>query len=225
MIQQLPLLFLLGLSGEPAATAQALVHADRLVAAGRLEEALEAYSAAYAGEEGSDVVAAYNAGTVALQLGRLPEAVLWLRRAEAGAAEPDPWAAENLAAARRLLGLSERETTPPGPWAWGLVLHVGSWLVWSGVGLAWTALGLGLATRNLRISLAVLAAAALLFGAGLAWSRWGPREAVLLEACPGLPMPPGRQVWALPGAGPVRVWGPGTSALCPADALGLVSEP
>jgi tetratricopeptide (TPR) repeat protein len=222
MIPELSLLCLLGLFAAPeAGTAKALVRGDRLAAAGRLEAALEAYAAAYAGEQGDDAVTAYNAGTVALQLGRLPEAVLWLRRAQAGATEPDPWTADNLAAARRLLGIPER----PAPAPWAMAQRAVPWLCWGAVGLAWAALGLGLATRRSRSGLAVLAAAALLFGAGLALSRWGPREAVLLKACPGLPLPLGREIWVLPGAGSVRVLGPGASGRCPVGALGLVREP
>jgi tetratricopeptide (TPR) repeat protein len=216
----LSLLCLVGLFATPEAGATARARGDRLAVAGKLEAALEAYAAAYSAAE-RDTLAAYNAGTLALQLGRLPEAVLWLRRAQAGAAEPDPWAAENLAAARRLLGLPDRPVARP----WSLAERAAPWLGWGAAALAWGGLGLGLATRRTRGGLAVLAASALLFVAGQALSRWGPREAVLLRACPGLSLSPGSEIWVFPGAESVRVLGPGGSSRCPAGSLGLVSEP
>lgn len=226
MMLELSLLCFLDLSVAPAAgAAEALARGERLAAEGNLEAALAAYATAYA-DPGHEAAAAYNAGTLALQLGRLPEAVLWLRRAQAAASEPDPWTADNLAAARRLLGTPDGPAAAPGPWS--LALRAGRWLIWGAVVLAWGALGLVLATgrsRSARGALAVLGTAALLFGAGAALSHWGPREAVLLEACPDLAFPLGSEVWALPLGDPVRVVGPGAGGPCPAGSLGLVSDP
>ena len=226
MMLELSLLCLLDLSAAPAAgAAEALARGERLAAEGDLEAALAAYATAYA-DPRHEAAAAYNAGTLALQLGRLPAAVLWLRRAQAAAAEPDPWTADNLAAARRLLGTPDGPVAAPGPWS--LALRAVPWLTWGAVALGWGALGLALATgrsRGARGALAVLGTAGLLFGAGAALSHWGPREAVLLEACPDLPLPVGSEVWALPFGDPVRVLGPGAAGPCPAGTLGLVRNP
>jgi hypothetical protein len=216
----------------------ALQPGDELAQRAELEAALERHAVAWSADRGAARrLAAYNAGTVALQLGRLPEAVLWLRRAEAGASGRDRWTADNLAAVRRLVGNSE----PTGPTNWSLAASAASadtaapWLSWGGVALAWTALALGLARgrarpnqlvrRRSRRALGALAAAAVLYLAGFALARWGPQQAVLLRPCPGLPMPPGREIWVLPGAEVVRILGPEAVEVCPAACVGLVEEP
>lgn len=204
---------------------------DELAPRAELEASLARHAAAWTAESGeARRLAAYNAGTVALQLGRLPEAVLWLRRAEVGAWGQDGWTADNLAAVRRLVDGGE----PSLATKWSLVARAAPWLSWGGVALAWTAFGLGLARgarpsqsmrSRSRRTLGALAAAGLLYFTGFALARWGPREAVLLQECPGLPAPPGREVWVLPGAEAVRVLGPAPARPCPAASVGLVEEP
>lgn len=105
----------------PADPQAALAEGNRRFAKDEIAAALEAYIRGYAGRSagrsagGSPAVdgalahaLAYNAGTCAMQLGRLPEALLWYRRAEA-IAPGDPWLRDNLALARRALGDSPEE--------------------------------------------------------------------------------------------------------------------
>jgi tetratricopeptide (TPR) repeat protein len=203
--------------GDPQA---ALIEGNRRFEKDEVETALEAYASGYSGEGSNlDGVLAYNAGTCALRLGRLPEALLWFRRAEA--ADPnDPWLRDNLALTRRALG--EPPEDPLGR-AW----HAGRrWLVPTGVALAWVMLALLLPRR--RIARSLVAATALLacaaFAAGLLLDTQGPREAVLLAACSkaGDGLPAGREVWVLAGAEGWRVLGQDRELLCPRAAVGLV---
>lgn len=195
----------------------ALEEGNRQFENGEIDSALEAYVRGWTGD-GSDLdgILAYNAGTCALRLGRLPEALLWYRRAQA-ATPRDPWVRDNLAATRGALGTPATEA--PLPWA--LWTTHGRWLALTGVLLAWTVLGLLLLVR--RSSRQWLTALALLscafFTASLLVGRVGPRPAVLLDECPGLAA--GTEVWVQPAQDGWRVAGKG-EVLCPAGAVGLV---
>jgi len=205
----------LAASADPEA---ALSEGNRLFEKDEVEVALEAYARGYAGG-GSPVdgVLAYNAGTCALRLGRLPEALLWYRRAE-GIAPGDPWLRDNLALTRRALGDPPEENP-----LWSALLENRRWTAALGVALAWTALGLLVAaprlSRGLLAALALFACAA--FAAGTLLDRFGPRAAVLLVACPARKdgLPAGSEVWVRPAEDGWRVVrGP----LCPMTAVGLV---
>lgn len=214
------LLSLPGLAA-PADPQAALAEGNRRFEKDEVETALEAYAGGYSGEGSSlDGVLAYNAGTCALRLGRLPEALLWFRRAEA-ANPSDPWLRENLALTRRALG--EPPEDPPGR-AW----HAGRrWLAPTGVALAWVTLALLLPRR--RVARPLVAATALLacaaFAAGMLLDARGPREAVLLAACSkaGDGLRAGREIWVLAaGAQGWRVLGQDRELLCPRAVVGLV---
>jgi tetratricopeptide (TPR) repeat protein len=196
--------------------AGALLAGNRLFRGGDLEAALEAYEAGYDPAR-RDPVLAYNLGTTAHHLGRLPEAVLWYRRAALDRA--DPWAADNLAAARRELGTGEPR--PPAAALWSEHRR-DLWLL--AVLLAWSALALLLAAgagRGARVASVLGGLAALAFAAAEAAPALAPRAAVLLERCGGLPA--GSEVWVSRGEeGRWRVAGEPPGTTCPGQALELV---
>jgi tetratricopeptide (TPR) repeat protein len=197
----------------------ALTEGNRLFQAGELERAYEAYAAGIDPAR-PDPLLAYNLGTTAHHLDRLPEAVLWYRRAAAGS-PPDAWLADNLALARRDLGT--RPTRPP--LAAALRAHHRGFAL-AGVVLAWAALPLMLARRTpgrgpgwrwAGAVLALLACAA--FGAGRLAAVRGPRPAVLLARCGALAA--GSEVWV--DAAPAGGWRVSSGrAVCPAAGVGLV---
>jgi tetratricopeptide (TPR) repeat protein len=208
-------------SRDPAA---ALREGNRRFHAGDLEGAMAAYAAGY---DGSDPLLAYNLGTVAHHLERLPEALLWYRRA--AAAHPgDPWLRENLELVREQLhAAGARDETGA---LWGFWMQHRLQLLWTGIILAWAALPALLLPRSARARrtavTAVAIAAGLPFGAGLLLGRSGPQAAVLLRDCSG---PAGR----LPAGSEVRVhpeeersWRVAeTGLVCPDRAVGLVELP
>jgi tetratricopeptide (TPR) repeat protein len=219
------LLFSLSGLATPADPEAAFAEGNRLFEKDEVEGALETYSRAYAGGGSpADGVLAYNAGTCALRLGRLPEALLWYRRAETDA-PGDPWLRDNLTLTRRALGDPPEEDP-----VWKTWLENRRWLAAAGVALSWLALGLLVAVpcspRGALLALALFACAA--FAAGTLLDRFGPHAAVLLAACPGRGggLPAGSEVWVLPAArGGWRVAGEGPGLLCPAAAVGLVEPP
>ncbi|HVT60762.1 MAG TPA: tetratricopeptide repeat protein [Thermoanaerobaculia bacterium] len=236
----------------PADAAAALTSGNRLFRAGDLEEALRVYAAGFRLERGGHLegLLAYNLGTTAHQLGRLPEAVLWYRRAALALGDGDPWLRDNLTLARQAVGAQEPAAEP------GLWVRQRRRLRVAGALLAWAALPMLLLPARLRLWLALpvalLAAAA--FAAGTALIDRGPRPAVLLAACPAapppppatalvtapatvpraparetaaepllLPLPPGSEVWVTPaGAGGWHLLGEPASQRCPPAAIGLV---
>jgi tetratricopeptide (TPR) repeat protein len=221
----LPVLFLLsllfGAGGAPGAPpAAALAEGNRLFAQDRIEPALSAYAGGWTGSGSpEDGALAYNAGNCALRLGRLPEALLWYRRA-AAATPGDPWVRDNLGLARQALG-----GPPEGDLGgWRSWLAGGRRLAGAGVALAWAAFALlALARRPHRKLLAALALLSCgAFAAGMALDRRGPRAAVLLAACPGGPAA-GAEVWVSPGDGEgFRILGH-AGPLCPKGAVGLIA--
>lgn len=207
-------------SGDPARAA--LEEGNRLFARDQVEGALEAYatgwSAAGPGLKGLRGVLAYNAGTSALRLGRRPEALLWLRRAELATPE-DPWVQDNLRLARQSLGL--REAGDGEAW-----MADGLWLQVSAIVLAWAACGLLVLARRRGRGLVILVAllSCLAFAAGEVLDHRG-FPAVLLAACPGGP-PAGSEVWVRStGDGGWRIARRllGKGPRCPAGAVGLVA--
>jgi tetratricopeptide (TPR) repeat protein len=232
---------LLLLAAVPMDPEMALAEGNRLFEKDEVEAALAAYARGYtsggvlSGTLASTLAGtlantlAYNAGTCALRLGRLPEALLWYRRAQA-ANPDDPWLRDNLALTRRALG-----DPPEAPLSAGAWLDRRRGLAVAGVALAWGALAVLILGRRggvhrLLPLLALLACAA--FAAGTLLGRFGPRAAVLLAACPaegGLPaLPPGTEVWVRPAAGGGwrivgQTVGHRSGLRCPAEAVGLVA--
>jgi len=214
---------LLALAGLPAGgdPEAALAEGNRRFQRDEVDAALEAYAGGYSGEGSAlDGVLAYNAGTCALRLGRLAEALLWYRRSEI--ANPgDPWLRDNLALVRRALG--ETPADPPGR----LWRGAARWLTAAGVALAWVALALLLPRHRVRLGMAaavgLLACSA--FAAGVLLDARGPRAAVLVGACsaPGGGLPAGREVWVhIVESGGWRVLGQSRETRCPRAAIGLV---
>jgi len=201
----------------------ALAEGNRRFARDEIETALAAYARGYAGDGSrADGLLAYNAGTCALRLGRLPEALLWYRRAETADPE-DPWLQDNLAMTRRALGDPPEAALSAGGWP-----AYRRWLAWAGVALAWMALALLVLDRRLPRGLlpllALLGCAA--FAAGMLPGRFGPRAAVLLWACPARDgrLPAGSEVWVRPAEdGGWRIVGAGAGPRCPPEAVGVVA--
>lgn len=217
-------LLALGACGETpsAETRTALEDGNRLFRSGQLESALETYRAGW-NPRRPNAQLAYNLATTAHHLDRLPEAVLWYRRALA--ADPgDRWLAENLALAREQLATAP--TPPPGPLA-RLGRHRPGLLAVA-AGLAWLALGLLLAGPRRWADGCGLAALVLLL-AGLAIPHLAPVPAVVLEDCGTAGPRAGEEVWVPPSADPeaepggaVSVLTAGRESRCPASALALV---
>ncbi len=215
------------------ATRAALDAGNRLFRAGEVDAAVVAYLDGYSPRAPHPTLL-YNLGTALHHAGRLPEAILWYRRA-ARAKTPslwraatsnapllwragDPWLEENLWLARRSLG--SQALPPTGLPGW-LAGHTGG-LRWAAIAIAWIILLL-VVTRDGMPLRGVLAAAALaiaLYGGAAAVERWGPRPAVILEDCPtpAGTLPAGTEAWVHPGTGAWRISGSGNRS-CPPDAL------
>lgn len=184
---------------------------------GRLEEAVAAYRAGWDPSRPNPTLL-YNLGTTLHHLDRLPEAILWYRRA---AGSDDPWLDENLWLARRTLG--SRSLPPHG--LLGLVARAGHPIELAAIVLAWAALLLWIGWP--RFAGAALAAAALalgLWGAAAGAEQWGPRAVVVLEDCAtgGGDLPAGSEAWASrDGDGPWRISGV-DGGTCPPSAAEAV---
>lgn len=198
-----------------------LLEGNRRFRAGDLEGAMQAYVEGYRISD-PDPVLAYNLGVTAQRLDRLPEAILWYRRA-AATSEADPWLAHNLEVARASLAVPE--------WAepsWVSWIERRRQLVVLGIVLAWAVPLLLLARPSNARRWSLLAAAllsCLAFAAGALAERIGPRAAVLLEDCAatGGNLVAGSEVWVVPKEGESwRVLGSSEAPECPARALGLV---
>lgn len=221
----------------PAETA--LAAGNRLVRDGRLEEALNVYISGYEGTGSPDPVLAYNLGTVAHHLDRLPEALLWYRRAEIGVRGADPALradlSDNLELAHRSLeSLGVQPGEPPA--AWRLWIENRQHLPLLGIVLSWCALPLLALRPGIRgkvlVPLAVLSGLAAAAGTEpRLLLNAGPRPAVLLQPCPTTDtgLPAGSEVWVTPdGPGSWRVVrhdirrDAGRELRCPGEAVGLV---
>ncbi|RMH20168.1 MAG: hypothetical protein D6696_08760 [Acidobacteria bacterium] len=209
-----------GEAGDPVA---ALNEGNRLFRDGRLEEAAAAYEAGWDPASPHPTLA-YNLGTTLHHLDRLPEAILWYRRA--GDAAPDPWLEENLWLARRTLG---SQVLPAGG-VEGLISRHRQALRLAAAAVAWLVLGLLVALPRtpawVLVLLAALAAS-LYAGAGLA-ERFGARPAVLLADCstPAGDLPAGTEAWVRPLAGErYRIVARSADAVCPAPAVALIEPP
>jgi tetratricopeptide (TPR) repeat protein len=219
--------------GDAEVVTAALARGNRLARRGDLEPAVEAYRTGWPAGGGAGAALAYNLGTAYHRLGRLPEALLWYRRA-AALAPSDPWVADNLELARAELAA----VRDPPPGLSGRLAAYPAAVPAAAVLLAWSALVLWLArprllraappggeplARHAWTAAALLALAA--WAAGAALAAWGPRPAVLLDPCgAGGELAAGSEVWVVPaGDGGWAVAGRRTDAVCPASSLGLVS--
>lgn len=199
----------------------ALVEGNRLFRNGQVEAAVAAYQQGYAPSSPNPTLL-YNLGTALHHLDRLPEAILWYRRA---ADSTDPWLQDNLWLARRSLG---SQVLPPGGSLGWLTRHSGA-LRLAAIVLAWATLLLVIFSARFP-TWTLLASAALacaLYGAAVVVDRWGPHPAVVLADChsPGGELPAGTETWVRRDAdGRWRISG-STNATCDDAAIALVSPP
>ena len=204
-------------AAQTADPVQALTEGNRLFRDGRIEEAVEAYRAGF-DPDAVHPTLVYNLGTALHHLDRLPEAILWYRRADAS---NDPWLEENLWLARRTLG---SQTLPPsGPI--GLLSGRANTLRLVAVLLAWAGLGALLLIERKAVAIGLLAVAAGVWGTAAVGARWGAHPAVLLADCATTAgdLPAGTEAWVRQGPDDRwRVVARSADAICPADAVRLV---
>lgn len=220
-----------GGEGDGAELRDALAHGNRLARRGELEAAVDAYAAGWTGDPGGESASlAYNLGTTYHRLGRLPEALLWYRRAEVRS-PGDRALAENLDLARTELAAARY----PAPGAGGWLASHPAVAPTAAVLLAWAAAILLLLRPRLARSrspalaegawLTAAALALVLWGSALALERWGPQPAVLLDRCSagGADLPAGSEVWVTPaGDEGWAVPGGPPGLVCPARSVGLL---
>lgn len=208
---------------EPAETPEAvdplaaLAEGNRLFRNGQIEAAAEAYRAGWTPQV-SDPTLLYNLGTAYHHLGRLPEAILWYRRA---AASGDPWLEDNLRLARGSLG----SRALPLRGLLGVLARHAAALRWLAIVLSGAALVVALIGSRLPFWVlgALLLFGAALYGSAVAVERWGPRPAVLLADCEteAGELPAGTEAWVRRrDDGSYGVEGAGV--VCPAEAVGLI---
>lgn len=214
----------------------ALNEGNRLFRNGQVQEAVEVYGSGYDPASPHPTLL-YNLGTALHHLDRLPEAILWYRRAaevggavsaeDAGGEAPvagqgDPWLQENLWLARRSLG---SEALPAGGALGWVGRHSGT-LRLTAIALAWMALLTVIAVPRMPLwgtaAIAVLAFS--LYGGAIAVDRWGPRAAVVLEDCftAAGELPAGTEIWVRPATGSGWLISGSDHAVCEDGAVGLV---
>ena len=221
------LLTLAALAGAPAAAQSdqvaALREGNRLFREDRIEEAFDAYQAGYDAAAPHPVLS-YNLGTAAHRLDRLPEAILWYRRA--AAVNPgDPWLRENLESARATLGLQPY----PAPGIASAISRNAQWLYLLAALIAWGGAGLWLARSRapLRPVVTLLVVALVVYGVAWIAGRSTPRAAVVLSECTGRDgdLPAGSEVWiASHNDGTVEIAAGGLQIACPAEAVRPVTS-
>jgi tetratricopeptide (TPR) repeat protein len=215
----LPLLLAAPQTHAQADPLAALAAGNQAVLAGDLEAAALAYQSGY-DPDALHPTLAYNLGTTLHQLERLPEAILWYRRASAAGKSSDPWLEDNLLLARRTLG--SQHAGQPGFW---VELRRNAGLL---TGLALLFSWLGAITLLLAPRRRALAAAGLIVAAALQSCAWltfdlAAKEAVLLRDCTtsaGI-LPAGSELWVLEDGPGFRIAG-SRDASCPAEALELI---
>jgi len=205
-------------SSAPVDPLGALQEGNRLFRNGQLEAAIEAYRAGYSASEPHPTLV-YNLGTAYHHLGRLPEAILWYRRAPGF---DDPWLRENLLLARTTLG---SQSLPPGGFL-GALTRAASALRLTGAAVAWGTLILLIVRSRLPPWVVVVAAliSGSLYATATAVDWWGPRPSVLLKDChtSAGELPAGTEVWVR--RLPDEHWqvAAGSEVVCPAEAVALV---
>ncbi|MDX1643315.1 MAG: hypothetical protein R3244_03045 [Thermoanaerobaculia bacterium] len=202
----------------PADAVEALREGNRLFREGRLEPAYAAYLEGWNAAAPHPVLL-YNLATTAHHLGRLPEAVLWYRRA-AAVNPDDPWAKENLEQARAALGL---EPYPPPGFA-AHIAHHRTLVHSAAAALAWAGLLLWIVRprRSVRLAAGLGMVALLVYGGAVLAARTAATAAVLLEDCSDADadLPAGSEIW-LVGASDesYETVVHGTTVRCPASAV------
>lgn len=206
-------------SAEPIDPLTALAEGNRLFRNGEYAAAVDTYRAGYTTDAPHPTLV-YNLGTALHHLDRLPEAVLWYRRA---GDSDDPWLEENLWLARRSLG---SQIMPSAGLAGHLARH-GTLLRGVAVILAWGAFAMILLWRDGRPPWVLPTAFALtlaVYMTAVGAEHWGPKAAVLLEECRsgGSDLPAGTEAWVRPlDDGTFRL--AGTEVTCPESSVGLVA--
>ncbi len=213
------LAFATGAGDGPAVDSQtALNEGNRHFRDGRLDQAVTAYEAGYSAKSPHPTLL-YNLGTTLHHLDRLPEAILWYRRA---AASDDPWLAENLWLARRSLG---SQILPAGGSVGWLGRHTGA-LRLVAIAIAWLILLLVLSSPKMPgwalITVSLLTVT--LYGSAAAIDRWGPRPAVILSDCftSAGDLPAGTEAWVSRGADGRWTISGSENVVCPAETIELI---
>lgn len=207
---------------EPGDPQDALRRGNRAFREGRLDEALDLYSAGY--RPGHRLLA-YNAGTTAHHLDRLPLALLWYRRA-AREGDDDVWLRSNRALVREQLAAPRH--APPGPWE--LLTRLAPWLSLLGVTTAWAAWLVArrrTAPRPRHLPEGLLVLAGLLVATGWVLPRRAPHPLVLLAPCDDSEgvLPAGTETWGRPAADHPDTYivaTPEGGYRCPATGVGEV---
>jgi tetratricopeptide (TPR) repeat protein len=202
----------------------ALREGNRLFREGRFEAAHEAYLRGYDTNVPHSILF-YNLGTTAQHLGRLPESILWYRRAET-LSPGDPWLQENLETARDTLGLRPY----PAPGFFGglvrnrrLLYFLTALLAWGGV-IVW----LLRSRHSALIPLVLLGSGLLVYTGTLMASQSAPAAAVLIEDCTSTSgdLPAGSEVWvARSGTTTVEVAAGELSLQCQLEAVARLQSP
>lgn len=213
--------------GEPAAVGDrvgSLREGNRLFREGRLEEAYEAYRGGWDAAAPHPILV-YNLATTAHHLGRLPEAILWYRRAER-LTPGDPWIEENLHQARASLGL----TPYPAPGLATLIARHRSLLYYLAALVAWagTVLWMARPRTSARLATALVVAAVAVYAVVAITATRAPTPAVLLEDCSdaGADLPAGSELWAVrTGEEAYEALVPGARVRCPASAIAPLVDP
>ena len=200
----------------------ALAEGNRLFRDGQIEAAVEAYLEGWAPGVAHPTLL-YNLGAALHELDRLPEAVLWYRRAASESPRSnDPWLSDNLWLARRSLGNQILE--PDGASGW-ISRHASTWRLIA-IALGWISLILAIAVPRLPVwsLVAAVTLSATIYGGAVASERWGPRPAVILEHCQATAgeLPAGTEAWVRSTADGWRISSSG-DIVCPATAVGLVA--
>ncbi len=208
--------------GQPMIDSQAALNeGNRLFREGQIEAAVMTYIEGYSAAAPHPTLL-YNLGTALHHLDRLPEAILWYRRA---APSDDPWLEDNLWLARRSLGSQILTTTGTSGWL-SRHDHI---LAVCAIGLSWFVFLLLISRpqtpRWLLIATATFAV--ILYGAAMASEQWGPQPAVVLNDCttPAGDLPAGTEAWVRRTTDDRWIISGVDGAICPSEAVELVFPP
>ncbi len=205
--------------GQPIVDSQAALNeGNRLFREGQVEAAVTSYIEGYSAAAPHPTLL-YNLGTALHHLDRLPEAILWYRRA---ATSDDPWLEENLWLARRSLG----SQILPAAGIIGWLSRHDQAIALFAIGLSWIVFFL-LITNSRFPRWLLIAGAALamtLYGLAMFSERWGPQPAIVLEDCltAAGDLPAGTEAWVRRTTGDRWSISGVNGAVCPPEAVELV---
>ncbi len=195
----------------------ALQEGNRLFEAGDLAGAVSTYRLGYDPRQ-PNLTLTYNLATALHHSERLPEAILWYRRAMSD----DPWVEENLWLARKSLGSQRLPLTGFRGW---LVTH-GPRAADALVAWVWLAcLGAVVLPGNrLRPAVAAAGMGTLLYLALAVAATRTPKAVVFLEDCEtgSVELPAGTEAWAVRTQQGWEI-ASAENAVCPESSLGLVN--